>query len=160
VQVTEPNKLVKTKYLHVTGQARSLPFAMALVVEQNHIHDFLTQLANSQLRVQITQVSLHHVRDVSSQSETPAGGLNPMGPMTGPGPERPERPMGGLGGPRGTGGNTGAVAAEAPDPNLVEVTVYGIATLYEKFPLKKEEPKADPMNPMPAPPVPMNPMSK
>jgi hypothetical protein len=159
VLTTEPNKLVKSRYLHVTDQARSLPFAMTLIVEQNHIHDFLTQLAESQLRVQITQVGFQHVRDVTSLAETLPGTEQPGGPMGGPMGGPP--PMGSGGGPppkpggpppmggTGPGGPNKPPTVLGPDPNLVELNVYGIATLYEKFPIKKEEPKADPMNPLP-----------
>lgn len=145
LKTTKLNGLVKNRYASVTGQARSLPIAMTLVMDQTHIHDFLVELANCQLRFQITQMQLKHVRDVSSQIQAApaAGGTGPMlpgQPFPGPGPGR----EGDQGYPGAPGSGTGLNAGPGFDPNLVEITVYGMTTLYEKF----HVPTEDPQNPM------------
>lgn len=162
VATTAVNGLVKNRYIHVTGQARSMPVGVTVVVDQTHIHDFLAELANCHLRFQITQVQIRHVRDVASIMETAATPGTGTGPGTGPGDPGDESPggrPGGIGGRQpgpgtpgpgmpgpgmpGPGTPGGLVASNPLDPNLVELTVYGIATLYEKFHLPKDE-TADP----------------
>jgi hypothetical protein len=44
-------------------------------------------------------------------------------------------PIGGYSG--GYPGGPGTTGQDEDDPNLVELSVYGIATLYERFPPKK-----------------------
>jgi hypothetical protein len=61
----------------------------------------------------------------------------------------PGKPMGGTTGhnpygpygmpPPGVGGGQQAQAADEDDPNLVELTVYNIASLYERYPPRKQE---------------------
>jgi len=151
VVTTAINGLVKNRYVHVTGQARSMPIGLTVVVDQTHIHDFLAELANCHLRFQITQVQVRHVRDVASIMEAATAPGTGTGSGTGPGDEvsggRPPGPgtpgMPGPGTPGVPGTPGGPVAGNPLDPNLVELTVYGIATLYEKFHLPKDE-TADP----------------
>jgi hypothetical protein len=136
-QPTEYNSLERNRYLNATDTCRDLPFAVVLVVEQPHMHDFLVQLANSQLRVQITQVHFNRVRNIAP---------NPVEQSTDP--ARPGGPREEIRGRPDTGrpdpGRTGTtVGAERTDPNLVELTVYGIAAMYEKFNQKADAPKAD-----------------
>jgi hypothetical protein len=129
-QATEFNSLERNRYLNVTQTCRDVPFTMVLVLDQPHLHDFLVQLANSHLRVQITQVHFRRVRDVGptlSGDEGEPGEAPRLTPPR-PGIERGERRERG-----GERGNVPAVAEGAADPNLVEVTVYGIAAMYEKF---------------------------
>jgi len=103
----------------------------------------------------------------------------PMGPLAGGGPMmRPPgmmRGSGGVGvqgggagapmmgrggrgpmGPPAPGGTVGGDSGEEADPNLVELSVYGIAVLYERFPPKKKPEGTDPNNPggTPAPTTP------
>ncbi len=133
--------------LIATHERSTVRGSMTLVLDQTHVHDFLVELANCQLRFQITQLQVRHVRDVFSQNQTPPtgtgmgpGGIAPMGPG-GPGGERDP---GGFPGMPGSG--TNQPGGTAYDPNLIEVTVYGMATLYEKFHVAKEDPN-NPMNP-------------
>jgi hypothetical protein len=143
--VTDVNQLNRNRYLSVTGQCRHLPLGVVVIVDQAHIHDFLASLADSPLRVQITQVLLQHARGISPPAppSTDMGPMGPMGPLgTGgkgePRGERPPfRPPMGPGGPMGGSGQPGV--GEAEDPNLVELTVYGIAALFERFSTKKPE---------------------
>ncbi len=113
---TEENQLERNRYLNVTATCRDMPFATVIVLEQPHMHDFLVQLANSQLRIQITQVHFTRVRTVA--------------------------PLSVVGAAPGT-----ASPADLPDPNLVEMTVYGIAALYEKFSTKKPDELKQPGKP-------------
>ncbi len=64
--MTDINKLDRLRYLHVTEQSRHLPFGMALIVEKNNVSEVLAALANTPLRVQITQVGVQRVRGVAS----------------------------------------------------------------------------------------------
>src|SRR5205085_569978 len=51
-----PNGIPRARYMFVSENARHMPVAMLLVVEQTHVHDVLVALSNSRLRVQTTQV--------------------------------------------------------------------------------------------------------
>ncbi len=139
-QATEANGLERNRYLNATKTCRDVPFAVVVVLEQQHLHDFLVQLANSHLRVQITQAPFSRIRDVGPTLTGDEGGAPPGGD----GPPRPrEKPGPGPGpGPgRGERGDRGGVQAAqgTADPNLVEVSVYGIAAMYEKFSNQKPE---------------------
>jgi hypothetical protein len=195
--------------MHITPQCRHLPIGMSLLVDQAHIHDILAAVANSCLRVQITQVTLQHETGAGgsapstgaqgpglsgvakSGTRAPVGGGGP-GAMSGVGTSpRPMNPGSGgrLGGDRrgegsgmgmsmarammgrnlgttfmpgraGMGGGMSTDAAGGPgmgptggvgtgaegvstyrdNAQLVELSIYGIASIYERFPPK---PKSD-----------------
>jgi hypothetical protein len=181
---TKVNMIDRQRYLHVTPQCRHLPVAMRLVIEQSHIHDLLTAVANSRLRIQVTQVTLHHSRDVRAGGPTTTGpgstrpgmpgGPGTPGGTTGPGgmygagaAMTGMRPGGisglpggrsfmpgvggvgggtdgiiGSGGITGTGtpGTTEGTPTFQDNARLVELTIYGIASLYERFPPKPPKP--------------------
>jgi hypothetical protein len=185
-----PNGLVKNRYIAVTDQVRHMPVALELVVDQSYVQDVLTAVANSRLRIQITQVQWQRAWDykLPRPGETVAGGPGMVGPAfppgggsmrppaSGGGDMRPgmgsSRPpsSGGMGAFPSSGGRGGAfpgsggavpgrvtppaggvmppgagldtpsaVAPEDSDPNLVHVAVYGIASLYERYPPKPPE---------------------
>ncbi len=209
VDATRVNKIPRARYMHVTPQCRHLPIAMRVVLDQAHIHDFLSAAANSRLRIQITQVTFTNVSkqiDPPVETETdkgtsgpgrggsgpaggspggvgPGGGKAPgaggsggsgMGPPPGMGPGKGGgddadrgkmygqsgrgygggRPgskggfgmgggRGGLAGAGGPGGPAGSGNADTGNKNqakdtasLVELCVYGVASLYERFPPK------------------------
>jgi hypothetical protein len=206
------NGLEKKRYVDRTDQVRRMPVGMVVIVDQNHVQDFLTAFANSRLRIQTTQVHWRHFRDsikppelAATSGAGPSGmgpGMGPAGSSDGPArpgrtpgspapprgeddrpPSRPGRPMPSMGGgmqmpsspgpgmggmpgvPRmpmfpsmpgggmsmlpGGSARPGAGAEfEEEDPNLVELVVYGIASLYEKYPPK---PATDASNPSAAP---------
>jgi hypothetical protein len=168
VDSTRINLIRRPRYMHITKQCKHLPVALEVVVDQAHIHDVLGAVANSPLRIQITQVTFHGVPTPLRPVEGMADGMGPMGPM-GPmgmpmgvipgGPRSSATMPGGFGrGSRFTGGGVGFRAGEsfsgeggfgpmggiAPktdnvslvqdNAKMVELTVYGIATLYERFP--------------------------
>jgi hypothetical protein len=180
-----PNGIVRKRYLSVTEQVRHMPVALSLVVEQSHMQDLLTAVANSRLRIQITQVQWLRREGIklNTYSGGPAGGAGGSGgmgtPGSGGGDSRPpmgsgsggNKPGGGMGaGPLGSGsggkpGGAGGPAGAGPlggsgiggsppaggggapsatnlnedDPNLVEVAIYGIAALYERYPPRQAE---------------------
>lgn len=65
------------------------------------------------------------------------GGMGPGG--MGPGGMSPGMPTGGFPGPGGYPGLGGAPTAADPeeDPNLIELQIYGLVSLYERFPPQK-----------------------
>jgi hypothetical protein len=197
------NGFEKNRYMSVSKQVRRIPILLAVVMDQAHVQDFLTIVANSKLRIQTTQVYWQRFHDdikptfseedkpgepQKTPGTTPApaltkgalGGKGGMGagldegPRTRPGVAAPgrgamgggmgmgagmqdmmlqmrRRMAGGMAG--GMGGGIGATPGQpsgyAPaeasvdiepeeESNLVEVAVYGIASLYERYPPKKE----------------------
>ena len=188
-EITTINKIPRDRYLHVTPQCRHLPIVVKLIVDQAHIHDILSSFSNSRLRMQITQVSFHHVRDVtrSTASEVPGtgGSKTPTGPKMPDGPDGPTSPPGiggssnpnrgmmmppmpgssmtpggsmapgggrvifgrptggGEGGntrPAGGGGVLGTSKARVIDnARLVELSIYALASIYERFPARPKE---------------------
>jgi hypothetical protein len=187
--------LNKNRYTDANAQVRHMAIGMAVLVDEDHIHDFLGALANSRLKIQTLQIHWNHSRDkikpalaevdpatntgkkAAGSAQTPRPGANqpsPMGNfpgkrqdmmnmgrgMTGSQTRPPGAPTGGqnklgsgfgLGsfGPGGfgrqiTAGRSAApgastTASEEEEPmNLVSLSVYGLATLYERFPPKPE----------------------
>jgi hypothetical protein len=139
-----PYGLERDRYIFATEYARHLPIAMDLVVEPAYIDDLLVAIANSPLRIQATQVAFQKLARVSPPPEPGADTTTPtetpMRPRSGS-PERTTRPPTTI--PK-TGPN-GQTLPGADDPNgdtnLVELTVYGIATLYERPKPKDASPK-------------------
>lgn len=133
---TTPYGLERNRYIMATDYARHLPIAMDLVVEPAYIDDVLVAIANSPLRIQTTQVAFQKLARVPPPPEP--GMEQPTGPMDGPRPKAPgfpEKTGRGPTAPPKLGPNgmptQGADDANA-DTNLVELTIYGIATLYER----------------------------
>jgi hypothetical protein len=206
---TPNNHIPRNRYLQAPKEgdaeekpSRHLPLAMKLLVDQAHVQDVLTALANSRLRIQITQVHFQHVRGSKPLTEDEkSGGGSSVILRTGPamsgawgsGTMMPKIPSGfgsmppsafkgknpGSGPPPGTFGSgsagmrdrmktmmpgqfgsgagmpkifspsggggfppvpgeSGSGSKPTPqsnvDDNLIELTVYGIATLYRKPP--------------------------
>jgi len=155
VEPQTPNKLDRYRYLDVRDQVRWMPIGMVLVIDQSAMQDVLAAIANSRLRIQTTQVSWNHVANVRSEKiETrgvtgseaaggktkgameegvPGGGFRPpILPKGGYGPPSP-----GAGPPGGFGsGEMRRSIGDQDDPNLIELSVYGIASLYERYPPK------------------------
>jgi hypothetical protein len=104
------NGLVRPRYLDQTDQVRRMPLGLVLIVDQAHVPEVLSALTNCRLRLQITQVNLQHFRGVIKSDEK----RDPKGPVT-PAP-RPDD--------------------EQAANNLVELSVYGIASLCERLPAK------------------------
>ena len=212
--VTPNNSIERNRYLQAPKEgdapekpSRHLPIAVAVIVDQSNMQDVLVALANSRLRIQVTQVDfrrLHGVKPFTDEEKKSSGGSetqlsgpvmgmgmmgggglprmmgpriggsgsSPMGGSTRPpgigsaggGSSRMMAPptmgggssggrsmmmmmggrMGGMPRPVGPagmgmsgmmpGGITGSPTKvqDKEDENLVEMTVYGIATLYRR----------------------------
>ena len=70
VNATPNNSINRNRYLQAPKEgaeaekpSRHLPFALQVIVDQSHMHDLLLALANSRLRIQITQVEFHRLRE-------------------------------------------------------------------------------------------------
>jgi hypothetical protein len=166
-----PEIVTHRRYIDVNDQVRRMAVGMVLIVDQSRIQDVLTALANSRLRVQITQVHWQHyqgsIKPPVLDDKSTAGGKNfnwsdvADRPRPGfsrfAGFEAGARPgmreagafigRGGLPGAPGTENSfdADAVAASDESANTVELAVYGIASLYQKFPPKPPDaPGGDP----------------
>jgi len=154
------------RYVDLSDQVRRLPIGMVLILDQTYVPDVLTALTNSRLRMWTTQVQWKHIpgysvppppeENVVATRPSGGGGPGPEGPMgpgpMGPGSLGPKPGGGGLGippmgpmGPMGPGGMLGSGGGSGydpnaitiqDDPNLVELSVYAIASLYERYPPK------------------------
>ena len=165
------NGVAKNRYIDVTDQVRRMPVAVVMIADQASLQDVLAAFINSpRLRFQTTQ--FHWKRaylsgggadtgagDGEGERPSPKGGAGPMGPGMGPmGPGA--GPMGPGFGPMGPGAPVGAAAFFDQAPmSLVEITIYGVANLYErpKEPLKTPA-STGPVSPMvPVPVAPKQP---
>ncbi len=182
-----PNHIPRRRYLERTEQVRRMPVAMVLIVDQGHVQDVIRALSNSRLRFQNTQIHYERFRGLISLdgpagvADAPAPGA-PSGAAPPPvfrGAGDPTMGRGGVGrsGARGAGaggGNADRRPRDLPglghgDPNinpsvdeennnLVELTVYGLISLYEQFPPKPPAGQAAPGLPgTPAGPAPTGP---
>ncbi len=152
-----------SRYIDTTDQVRRMPVAVVLLVDQMYLQDALAAYSNSTLRFQITQYHWTRFRGPLDMPVVPgaAGGTGtggagggsegdtvPLGSMSGGGlgsgkgsrMSGMSGPPGGLGsgygsgGPgAGSGGSYGGVSEAQAASGLVELTIYGIVTLYEKF---------------------------
>ena len=126
----------RNRYIFVTEQSRHLPVALTLTIDQSHLGDVLVAVANSRLRFQTTQVEFrrdHSGGQGGATGKDRAPGMPfPAGSSGGSGPASSPMPMTGPGFP--TGANPAQAAVDEGNPNLVEVTIYGIASLYERPP--------------------------
>ncbi len=124
--------LDRNRYLFVTDQSRHLPLAMTLTVDQSHLADILVAIANSRLRFQTTQVEFRRQPAGANVASSGTGNGEAPGTIPGPGGSSGRFPAA----PRPFGA-PGAAAPAMPalildNPNLVEVTIYGVASLYER----------------------------
>jgi hypothetical protein len=150
------NGVLFDRYIEVTEQSRRVPVGIALIVDQDHVDRVLTAFNNSKLRFLTTQVLINRypnsvrpmlVGQKAGIEGDGAGGVPPTLPVMPMGGAFPmgggavgEFPMGGFGMPGA--GMTGSSGEELE--NNVEMVIYGIATLYERYPKRTIEvaPKA------------------
>jgi hypothetical protein len=171
--VTKVNSIPRERYMHVTDQCRHLPIVLRVVLDESHIHELLAAVVNSRLRVQVTQIQLVQAEDVkytpptgseASTPEAPGRPTAPGMPRTGPGSGGRKPPVGmpgpttgrptgmprpGPGGPGMPSGYPGAEKGNLQPDNvpLMEVTIYGVASLYERFPPRDYKPTPPPATP-------------
>lgn len=105
--------LLKERYADVTDQVRRLPVALVLLVDQWYIPEIEAALANCRLRFQIVQVGWHHYRGTIAS-------------------DAPEEKAG-EGVPKVLPGRGKADSGDEQAGNLVELKLYGVASLYERF---------------------------
>jgi hypothetical protein len=128
------------RYSEVTPQARRVPVAVSLIVDQQHINRVLAAFANSNLRLVITQVAQHHF----------PGSVRPL--ALDPSIKGPSR--GGFPQPFGPPGQPGQLGGEEQETNI-ELVIYGIVSLYERHPPRPIDPEDAAPPPPPPPPPPM-----
>ncbi len=162
---TTPLGLKRKRYLDTTEQVRRLPFGMVLIADESYFTDILEATANSPLRIQLTQFHWSRSHDAMSYSTsnraTLTSGMNLRSGFPGmgypgmgfPGGKVPPmiRPGGGSRGPMNPMGGIPGANPPSDEPgireniadNLLEISLYGIANLYQMFPegLKVTEPK-------------------
>jgi hypothetical protein len=142
------NGLWTERYLEISKQGRRIPVAIALVVDQDHVDRVQTAFNNSKMRFLMTQVLLNHY----PYSLKPAGndaaksgqpgfafpgfpfpgacpGFAPMGPMGDGDVAAPGMMAGG-----------GAVGGGQDTEANIELVLYGIVTLYERYPPRPDLP--------------------
>jgi hypothetical protein len=132
VDGTPENGLPRSRYAMITDQVRLMPVAMKLTVDQAYVQDVLTAVANSRLRIEVTQVQeerAHGVVLTSSPAKPPEGGGGGENPMVGggmggsklrPGAGFPYMGGSGSGAPRGgfpgvSIGSTGPMSGGMPN---------------------------------------------
>ncbi len=153
----------KKRYIERTEQVRRMPIGLDLVVDQAYVNDILIELANSPLRLQITQTQWQRFRDPlvvgGSGSAAPPSGS--VGGFRGEGEGEGRPPMGGAAGFGPGSGSGGAPSDALPTSQvtagLVELAIYGIVNVYEKTKPKPIDP-AKPAEEKPVEPIPMDPM--
>jgi hypothetical protein len=146
-----PNKIDRNRYVVQNETVRRVPVAIVVVMDQSQRNALLTALANSTLRIQTTQVAWRHREPLTAEkkkNESGTGGATVGG-------------TGGVTGVGGTGGTGEAAKLAEGNRNLIELTVCGVATLYERY---KAPPPAPGTTPIPGqtppgvPPLPTVPM--
>jgi hypothetical protein len=100
-----PNGLVRDRYLDVTEQVRRMPVGVVLLIDQEHVPELLASLTNSRLRLQIAQIGWHHFRGTLPPPATVGAAAK----------------------------GKGAEAEAEQHGNLIELSVYCVASLYEKY---------------------------
>jgi hypothetical protein len=141
---------VEARYSQQSDAVRRVPVAMKMVIDQDYLEDLMTAVANSRLRIQITQVEWKHfprgtsiappLQDEEGQTER---NPSPKTKTTGPGGGGKTMPsmMTMMNQP---GAATGQTATSAPSSdelsaNLLEVAIYGVAAIYEHYTPTKAE---------------------
>lgn len=140
-----------------------MPVATTLIVDQAFLEETLVAFTNSPLRMQITQVHWQRFRGTLNEQSgsSAAGGASGQGSDSpvmagggifggglesggrpgrpGPGSPGPGRPGGAFPGaagpgPEGPGGYGGATVSEGQlNSGLIELTIYAVVSLYEKY---------------------------
>jgi hypothetical protein len=123
------------RYVEVSDQARRIPVAVVLIVDQEHVDRVLTSFNNSTLRFLETQVLLNQY---TGSLQPPAIEDKEAEPVKGP-----VFPGGGKKGPKGPGGMPQPNPGTTPDPGggadletNMELVIYGIVTLYQRYPAR------------------------
>jgi hypothetical protein len=121
--VKSPNGLVLNRYYELTPQARRLPVAVVIIVDQQHMERVLTVFANSKLRFLTEQIVMNrYPGSLRPDVFDPNSALAAQG-FAG----RPAR------GVFGRGRDLGGPPPEDQESNI-ELTICGLVSLYERYP--------------------------
>ncbi len=127
--------LWSNRYVEVSDQSRRVPVAVVLVVDQEYYDRVLTAFNNSKLRFLATQVLINQH----------TGSLQPPSPdKKDDGGEKKGAPGKGVGNPMGFGGGGAKEATGGGGSDLdtnMEMVIYGIMTLYQRYPPRPAEAK-------------------
>ena len=115
------NGIERRRYLKATEHARQMPFGLVVLADPACMKDLLDEVSRSRMRFQITQSEWSRFHGELTFA-IPAQPKGPAPKEDGPANNREDRHSAGL----------------------VELSIYGIATLYENYPADKPAPKADP----------------
>jgi hypothetical protein len=131
------NGFLPDRYQEVTPQFRRVPVAIALIVDQNHVDRVQTAFNNSKLRILVTQVLLNHY----PQSLKPRLPTDKAGEGEKQGGQQAPPAFGQMGmGKNGAAANQGGVRAPAASVDdleaNMELVIYGVVTLYERYPAR------------------------
>ncbi len=137
--------LRRERYASITEQVRVIPVGLRLVVDQNYVQDVLVAVAETRTRFQTTQMTWHRYQGTANTVfGSGYGGSGGMGGFPKGGFPVFPKGDGDSGLPMGFPGmGMGSSGTPADDPtlnNLVEVAIYGLSTIYEKYEEKKTPP--------------------
>ena len=150
--------LERNRYIETSDQVRRMPVALVLIVDQSHVQDVLTTFAKSRLRFQTTQVEWKRYRGSIQPVVEEGGREGEVGPGR---PKRPPMMPGVIGFKPPPMVKPGVNPQEPADndedsSNLVELALYGITSLYAKYPPKPPAGET-PAVPAPVAPAPVTP---
>jgi hypothetical protein len=133
-----PNGLISERYLEVTQQARRIPVAVVLIVDQQHVERVQTAFTDSSLRFLLTQVVMNRYPGSMRPAEPTDPNAAPTPAGAPPGPVRPPRrpffPRGIRAGPGAQAPAPDTATASSDEESNVELVLYGIVSLYERYP--------------------------
>ncbi|MBI2805658.1 MAG: hypothetical protein HYX68_11830 [Planctomycetes bacterium] len=128
------------RYASVTPQSRRIPVAVSVIVDQDHVDRVLTAFNNSKLRFLETQVLLNQY--IGSLQPPISERKNDDGPS-----KQGSGSKGGVFDPMGakgsSGGGQGSGGAGADRQANMEMVIYGIMTLYQRYPPRPETQKKE-----------------
>jgi hypothetical protein len=145
------NGLLIDRYVDVADQVRRMPVGMVLIVDQMHVQEVLTAIANSPLRIQTTQWHWQRFH----------GDIKPKIEESSPAPTKADKVAGGKAA-QGSGvlgskdqgamrakGSVDRAIADEQDWDLVELAIYGVASLYERMPAAEATAQNNPQSSQP-----------
>lgn len=119
-----PHGLWTNRYKEVTEQSRRIPISVVLIVDQDHVDRVVSTFNNSKLRFLETQILVNHYAEqlqpppLPIENKADGGGFPPK---FGGGREQAGGPL------------VGAPSTNADESNM-ELVIYGIMTLYQRYP--------------------------
>ncbi len=120
----------RKRYLQVTPEVRRFAVGLVCVVEQDGMQDLLTAFANSRLHIQTMQYHWQRYYGdikpaITVVATRPATTKGARAPVRGPAPAPATR------------------AADDRDMELVQLAMYGVASLYERYQPQAEKPQGE-----------------